>query len=354
LGGELTSDNIRKAQSKVLKNLKKDPAYYTNKIAEETVKTFGEYGSGKKSGKYSTNKDAEAVKAEVKTPKDETPKKDKANELKSVGKVEKSNISKDKKPTMAKKPKEMTQTPKKAKGIKKIMEMPGKEKKINLKENKESQDVSPEQRQKLEKVISSWRQSGKNDMADALERLLKSKPIELNENIASYPMDHEWVNKHYVMKSSEKRPVYIVDKETGEEVTMNDVVTRWESEKNINELDFNQKLVADIDPNHYLTKKASDYWDNQDDKEFKRLMLSRDPMNAKITQSLKNQVTGGKIKLTKEVVGMIQEMVSEAVAMVKSKSGTDAIDYKNPQELNALKSDPNITSIKTTTGQKVK
>ena len=76
-------------------------------------------------------------------------------------------------------------------------------------------------------------------------------------------------------------------------------------------------------------------------------------MYDKTTQSLKSQA-GGKIKLTKENIDMIQEMVIEAVAMVKSKSGTDAIDYKNPQELNTLRTDPNITSIKTTTGQKIK
>jgi len=65
LGGELTSENIRKSQSKVLKNLKKDPAFYTNKIAEETIAKFGEFGSGKKKkGKYTTAVDAEKVKAD--------------------------------------------------------------------------------------------------------------------------------------------------------------------------------------------------------------------------------------------------------------------------------------------------
>ena len=65
LGGELTTENIRKAQSKVLKKLKKDPAFYTNEIAKETIKKFGEYGSGKKKkSRYQTKKDAEAVKAD--------------------------------------------------------------------------------------------------------------------------------------------------------------------------------------------------------------------------------------------------------------------------------------------------
>ena len=65
LGGELTTENIRKAQSKVLKKLKKDPAFYTNEIAKETIKRFGEYGSGKKKKtRYQTKKDAEGVKAD--------------------------------------------------------------------------------------------------------------------------------------------------------------------------------------------------------------------------------------------------------------------------------------------------
>jgi hypothetical protein len=278
LGGELTSDNIRKAQSKVLKNLKKDPAYYTNKIAEETIKTFGEYGSGKKSGKYSTNKDAEAVKAEVKTPKDETPSKDKANELKSVGKIEKSNVSKDKKPTMAKKPKEMTQTPKKAKGIKKIMEMPGKEKKINLKENKESQDVSPEQRKKLEQVISSWRQSGKKDMADALERLLNSKSTELKE------IDLD--DRDSVKKSFQKQ----------------------------------------------VKPKEKSIWDIPHDEVMKyRAAGDKKPKNS------------SKIKLTKEVVDMIQGMVSEAVRTytVKGRTGAEKVVTLSDQDKQKLQQSGN-------------
>jgi hypothetical protein len=131
MGGEITSENIKKAQAKVLKNLKKDPAYYTNQLAEESIKLVGAYGSGKKPGNQ-TKKSAEKVKAEVSGPKDETPEKDKANELKTVGKVEKANVSKDKKPTnpnTVTKAKQETYTAKKAKGIKSTMALPGKEKK---------------------------------------------------------------------------------------------------------------------------------------------------------------------------------------------------------------------------------
>jgi hypothetical protein len=69
-GKEINLDSIKSAQAKVLKNLKKDPAYYTNMLAAESVKMFGEYGSGKgKSSKSTTAKEAEAVKKDGKSPK---------------------------------------------------------------------------------------------------------------------------------------------------------------------------------------------------------------------------------------------------------------------------------------------
>jgi hypothetical protein len=122
LGGNIDPENIKKAQTKVLKNLKKDPAFYTNQLAADSVKLVGEFGSGKKAGKYSTPKDAEAVKAEVKTSKDDTVKIDKENEMKIAKKDATSNVSKDKKTKLAPKTKEMTQTPKKAKGIKSVID----------------------------------------------------------------------------------------------------------------------------------------------------------------------------------------------------------------------------------------
>jgi hypothetical protein len=145
LGGNIDPENIKKAQTKVLKNLKKDPAFYTNQLAADSVKLVGEFGSGKKAGKYSTPKDAEAVKAEVKTSKDDTVKIDKENEMKIAKKDATSNVSKDKKTKLAPKTKEMTQTPKKAKGIKSVMDMPGKEKiiKVNLKEGVDVYTMNP-------------------------------------------------------------------------------------------------------------------------------------------------------------------------------------------------------------------
>ena len=69
-GKEINLDSIKSAQAKVLKNLKKDPAYYTNLLAAESVKMFGEYGSGKgRVAKSTTAKEAEAQKKDGKSPK---------------------------------------------------------------------------------------------------------------------------------------------------------------------------------------------------------------------------------------------------------------------------------------------
>ena len=206
MGGEITSENIKKAQAKVLKNLKKDPAYYTNQLAEESIKLVGAYGSGKKPGNQ-TKESAEKVKAEVNGPKDETPGKDKANELKTVGKVEKANVSKDKKPTnpnTVTKAKQETYTAKKAKGIKSTMDLPGKEKKININENKEYQGISDEQKAKLEKTIEYLKQQGKNEMANALERLMKSGIKDLDEKLQKYPKAVAKINQLIDMIDEDK------------------------------------------------------------------------------------------------------------------------------------------------------
>jgi hypothetical protein len=206
MGGEITSENIKKAQAKVLKNLKKDPAYYTNQLAEESIKLVGAYGSGKKPGNQ-TKESAEKVKAEVNGPKDETPGKDKANELKTVGKVEKANVSKDKKPTnpnTVTKAKQETYTAKKAKGIKSTMDLPGKEKKININENKEYQGISDEQKAKLEKTIEYLKQQGKNKMANALERLMKSGIKDLDEKLQKYPKAVAKINQLIDMIDEDK------------------------------------------------------------------------------------------------------------------------------------------------------
>ena len=68
-GKTINVDTIKEAQSKVLKNLKKDPNFYTNMLVNETIKMVGEYGSGKKPGVKNTAKSAEAVKKDGKMPK---------------------------------------------------------------------------------------------------------------------------------------------------------------------------------------------------------------------------------------------------------------------------------------------
>ena len=385
MGGEITSENIKKAQSKVLKNLKKDPAYYTNQLAEESIKLVGAYGSGKKPGNQ-TKESAEKVKAEVSGPKDETPGKDKANELKTVGKIEKTNVSKDKKPTnpnTVTKAKQETYTAKKAKGIKSTMALPGKEKKININENKEYQGISDEQKAKLEKTIEYLKQQGKNEMASALERLIKSgikdldeklrknapiskyvsdfeksdapqfkgksskerrnmavaayaekNPGKLKEETSSYPMPIEWVKQHYRVEKSPEG-IKIFRKSDNKEVSLYDV------------------------GEHYEEFQASAY--DMDTRDNSGIIKST--MQRQVSQPIKSfdQIVKGlnkesKIKLTKENLNMIQEMVSEAVktAMVTTKGGTSAVEYKNDTELNKIKQDPNITGIKKSSGQQVK
>ena len=357
MGGEITSENIKKAQAKVLKNLKKDPAYYTNQLAEESIKLVGAYGSGKKPGNQ-TKESAEKVKAEVSGPKDETPEKDKANELKTVGKVEKANVSKDKKPTnpnTVTKAKQETYTAKKAKGIKSTMALPGKEKKININENKEYQGISDEQKAKLEKTIEYLKQQGKNEMASALERLMKSgikdldeklrknapiskyvsdfeksdapqfkgksskerrnmavaayaekNPGKLKEETSSYPMPIEWVKQHYRVEKSPEG-IKIFRKSDNKEVSLYDV------------------------GEHYEEFQASAY--DMDTRDNSGIIKST--MQRQVSQPIKSfdQIVKGlnkesKIKLTKENLNMIQEMVSEAVKAMRLISPTGEEEIK--------------------------
>ena len=121
-----TEDYI-KAMDKAVKKLKKDPMFYSNLIAnaKET--------KGKRADVPTEVKDKKLNKISDKL-------KDKANEMevskKDVTKKN-ANDSLNKKEKASGKPKgvkEMTMTPKKAKGMK-SMDIPGKEKKINLKES---------------------------------------------------------------------------------------------------------------------------------------------------------------------------------------------------------------------------
>jgi hypothetical protein len=499
MGGEITSENIKKAQAKVLKNLKKDPAYYTNQLAEESIKLVGAYGSGKKPGNQ-TKESAEKVKAEVSGPKDETPEKDKANELKTVGKVEKANVSKDKKPTnpnTVTKAKQETYTAKKAKGIKSTMALPGKEKKININENKEYQGISDEQKAKLEKTIEYLKQQGKNEMASALERLMKSGIKDLDEKLQKYPKAVAKINQLIDMIDEDKfddkitnlkkytytlngkkvtpeigyfdhslkamistprsgdeyfdyefyrigepdesgnielspekgkKGMYTEEmntsgfksgiKDLDEKLRKNAPVSKYVSdfeksdapqfkgksskerrnmavaayaEKNpgkLKEETSSYPMPIEWVKQHYRVEKSPEgikIFRKSDNKEVSLYdvgehyeefqasaydMDTRDnsgiiksTMQRQVSQPIKSfdQIVKGlnkesKIKLTKENLNMIQEMVSEAVktAMVTTKGGTSAVEYKNDTELNKIKQDPNITGIKKSSGQQVK
>jgi hypothetical protein len=59
-------------------------------------------------------------------------------------------------------------------------------------------------------------------------------------------------------------------------------------------------------------------------------------------------------ELKENVRSIIRKKMNEANALVTTKTGTKPVDYKNTTELNKLKSDPNVSSIETTAGQKLK
>ena len=59
--------------------------------------------------------------------------------------------------------------------------------------------------------------------------------------------------------------------------------------------------------------------------------------------------------LKKQIEEVITEILGEDInALVGTKTGTKVVPVKNPAELNPLKADPNVTSITTTGGQKLK
>lgn len=61
------------------------------------------------------------------------------------------------------------------------------------------------------------------------------------------------------------------------------------------------------------------------------------------------------IMTPKQIRALIKEVILEATnAIIATKTGTKTIPYKNTSELTTLKSDPNVRSIETTGGQKIK
>ena len=203
-GKEINLDSIKEAQTKVLKNLKKDPAYYTNMLAAESVKMFGEYGTGKgRVAKSTTAKEAEAIKKDGKMPKEN--KQDSPFGVKDEvkGKYKSSGMEPTKKslkesyssindlPTPA-----MLINMDKAKLKAAINNMDEKDKnafKMKLKNTSaqikdqltkkiknlnldldlnETKGIPAEQLKKLKALVNKFKEEGKKDLADALERLI--------------------------------------------------------------------------------------------------------------------------------------------------------------------------------------
>lgn len=211
-GKTINIDTIKEAQSKVLKNLKKDPNYYTNMLVNETIKMVGEYGSGKKPGVRETAKSAEAVKKDGKMPKadkqdapyglkDEVKgkykssgmeplKSAKLNEeydvyslnpasylaamdnngqlIKSVRDAIKGDTAKKTYVTneLKKYAKEREDDEEIQKQVKKAI------KNINDAPMSESKGIPSEQLKKLKQLVAKLKEEGKKDLASALERLL--------------------------------------------------------------------------------------------------------------------------------------------------------------------------------------
>lgn len=133
----LPEDTTLKAQDKVLKNLAKDPNFYTKTLAG--IKPDGDLASDSELGEKSKRADVYYSLG-----KDNFI--DKKNGVKEVSKLDKSNVkdtlgNKERaKNKNAKGVKLMTIVPKKSKGVK-VMDMPGKEKKIKLKESIQSENI---------------------------------------------------------------------------------------------------------------------------------------------------------------------------------------------------------------------
>ena len=295
IGGEINPENIKKAQAKVIKNLKADPAYYTNRLAADSVKLVGEWGSGKKPGTRNTAKSAEAVKAEVKTPKDDTLTKDKPNEMKVVRKDVKSNVRKDSKvknPNNPGKVASMTQTPTKLRGTK-VMAMPGKEKKVALKENFSGPDTSLGERLRKNAPISKY----VSDFEKSDAPQFKGKSAEKKRNMAVAA--HAQANpKNPMSEMGKKRPS---DKE---------VDVAWEKYQ------ADKKAKGEPIINVGKTNDAN-----------KRRIQNNEGVQIKDSRT---------IRLTPENVKAIKGMIREMI--LKKANSKDTVVASNPNTINTLKS----------------
>jgi len=152
---DYSTEALEKAKSKVLKNLAKDPLFYSNLL---NVKQ-----SPYKFKAPETDKPGMQAKADGHLKK-ELKKDEKANVKDTLGKKEEGSKH-------PKGVKEMTMTPKKAKGIKKTMAVPGKEKTIKLKEHHNDPNFPGGQAiyDLLDQVATDW---GKEDLYNELEDVI--------------------------------------------------------------------------------------------------------------------------------------------------------------------------------------
>lgn len=152
---EYTDEALEKAKAKVLKNLGKDPLFYSTLLNQKQ--------SPYKFKAPETDKPGMQAKADGHLKK-ELKKDEKANVKDTLGKKEEGTKN-------PKGVKEMTMTPKKAKGIKKTMAMPGKEKTIKLKEHHNDPNFPGGQAiyDLLDTVATDW---GKEDLYQELEDVI--------------------------------------------------------------------------------------------------------------------------------------------------------------------------------------
>jgi hypothetical protein len=299
-GGIVDPETIKKAQGKVLKNLKKDPAYYTNQLVSDSVKLVGEYGSGKKPGKRNTPQDAEKVKKDGKMPKANKQDAPFGEKKEVKGKYKSSGME------PAKKDKQYSHT------------------KGSLKEGMDydisNQDTSDDPAAYGHGTMRSFENTEDKDLEmirNAMKRDVRgtkkpAAPAPKNEDdFRSFKKSPEW--QRMANRSRDVLGMRNPGDVAREKEMYRDVINK----KGIG------KYYANVGPKGPLPEMI-------------------------------NVRDSRKFYITRESADMLKKMVSEAIAMVTTRGGTKAVDYKNDSELADLRADSNVTSIEKSSGQKVK
>ena len=375
-GKTINIDTIKEAQSKVLKNLKKDPNYYTNMLVNETIKMVGEYGSGKKPGARDTAKSAEAVKKDGKMPKadkqdapyglkDEVKgkykssgmeplKSAKLNEgydvysafspavylsamdyngqtIKSVRDAIKGDIVKKKYVTD-----KLTQYAEERKNDEKIQAKVEKAIK-DIRDDapiSESKGIPSEQLKKLKQLVSKLKEEGKKDLASALERLL-SKGVEEG-------MDYTISNQETADKPGPG--FYNRGSLSGFEEGMNELVytdisvkksPEWQKMKNEPQDVLSRRPPGEVlkDKEGYRkvvnkTGKTGEFYGNVGPKgSLPEDVNVKDSRKIKLTPTTKNQILTLVHEMAKSMKERVAYKVDDEVASFDSDSA--AMDFKN-------------------------